>query len=217
MSVLTVDVGIRNLAVCCMQKKSKAIMFWELVDTTGDAPKACAGVLRTGSPCTRNACLVLGDGSCVCGVHGKGAPGAKPLKRCKVKSMTMQSIAQATIRAVTALAERRATDFENIERVAIELQPRVNNKMKFTSHVIFAVLAQHFEGKKVELRFVGAKRKLLAHAKQSKDTYAKRKKLAIACASEWLDAHAPEWRGAFDECKKKDDMADCLLMAIDEA
>jgi hypothetical protein len=130
----------------------------------------------------------------------------------------MQAIAEKCLLALDSLHERHAETFSTLDRCVIELQPRVNNKMKFTSHVIFAKLADGFlqSGRRVCIRFVGAKRKLLAHARQEKNTYAKRKKLSVTTARDWVATHAPSWLQFFDACRKKDDVSDCLLMAVDE-
>ncbi len=223
--VLAIDVGIRNLAVCCMRRHddgaAASILFWELVNTLGDAePAACQASLKSGSPCRCKAKFVArgGGGGKFCTKHAKGQSCAAIKAPPKVKGLTMQVIAEKCLAALESLSERHAETFSALDHCVIELQPRVNNKMKFTSHVIFAKLADTFlqSGRRVCIRFVGAKRKLLAHARQEKNTYAKRKKLAVAMAREWVATHAPGWVDFFDACRKKDDVSDCLLMAVDE-
>ncbi len=227
--VLAIDVGIRNLAVCCMRTASDGeILFWELVNTLADAePAVCQASLKNGRQCSCKAKFVersgagaagAGEGARFCAKHAKGLNCAAIKAPPKVKGLTMQTIAEKCLLALDSLRERHAEAFATLDRCVIELQPRVNNKMKFTSHVIFAKLADSFlqSGRRVCIRFVGAKRKLLAHARQEKNTYAKRKKLAVATARDWVATHAPTWVEFFDACRKKDDVSDCLLMAVDE-
>lgn len=225
--VLAIDVGIRNLAVCCMRHSdasASSILFWELVNTLGDAePAVCQGSLKNGGACRSKAKFAVrcdGGEEGLCAKHAKGRRGAVALKAPpKVKGLTMQTIAEKCLLALDDLCQQHADTFALLDRCVIELQPRVNNKMKFTSHVIFAKLADTFLkcGRRVCIRFVGAKRKLLAHARQEKNTYAKRKKLAVTTARDWVATHAAgAWLEFFDACRKKDDVSDCLLMAVDE-
>lgn len=226
--VLAIDVGIRNLAACCLSEKD-GILFWELLNTLGgdglDAP-TCQERLKSGKPCRCRAKYVVRAAATApespeyfCAKHNKAHQGGSALKPPpKVKGLTMQTIAEKVLQALADLQERHAEVFSTLDRCVIELQPRVNNKMKFTSHVIFGKLTDSFlvEGKKASVRFVGAKRKLLAHGKQEKNTYAKRKKLAVALAREWVAEREEGWLPFFDACRKKDDLSDSLLMAIDE-
>lgn len=50
---------------------------------------------------------------------------------------------------------------------------------------------------------------------KKKTTYAERKKLSKVITEKITENQYPEWLGFFQKCKKKDDLADCLLQVID--
>lgn len=236
MSVMSVDVGLKNLAICVMSKQpdasSPVIHFWKVMDIL--TPISDQG--RTCHMCKNQATYKCSGGDGVteivycCKRHCiKGSTTNKILNK-KVKDYLLQDIAKYVLFAVENLWESEFKDVcESIDKVLIELQPRVNNKMKFVSHLVYGKIVELFVksrsalGKKPPvIRFVTASRKLKnwngPHVPcHLKGDYARRKYLSVKY-TEWyisnlLDEQQRDtWSGFYETSKKKDDLADCFLM-----
>ena len=226
MSVLGIDVGIRNLAICCLGVccTKPSITFWEVIDTlnTGGDRLSCQAIMKNGKVCTKHAVFKTAKPEYFCSQHARGQKQAVRMKTRKlnVNNLTLQTIASKMLDALNVVINKHHECFNSsIKKVNIELQPRVNNKMKFISHVIFTKLLDtmynDLGNTDVVIRFVAAKKKLRQVEKEGKDTYSKRKQKAIEHAKDWLCQNDPDWIPFIDGCKKKDDAADSLLIAID--
>lgn len=229
MSVLGIDVGIRNLAMCCLGVSGTGqpnVEFWEVIDTlsTTDTNEtlSCQAHVKSGKICSKHAVFKTNKLEYYCTQHARGAKQATRIttRKSNVKNLTLQAIAVKMLDALNMIIQKHRECFSHsIKKVNIELQPRVNNKMKFTSHVIFTKLFDtmynHLGNTDVVIRFVAAKKKLRLVAKGDKDTYSKRKQKAIEHAKDWLCQNDPGWLPFIESCKKKDDAADSLLIAID--
>ena len=95
-----------------------------------------------------------------------------------------------------------------IAEARIEQQPNQNQKMKCLSHVLQALfLARRIE----QVRIVPAR-----VYKQAGGTYASRKRAAVDRAAELLGTLTGS-TAAFTDAKKRDDLADSLLLALYDA
>lgn len=109
-------------------------------------------------------------------------------------------------------------EIPSCDRVLVERQPGRNKTMlRVEAYVHMFCVAKQL-APIVEL--YGAIHKLkntgVENHGRSKNMYSARKKAAVALALEFLREHpqADHIRKQFDQCKKKDDLADCLLQAL---
>lgn len=234
MDVLAIDVGLKNLAVCVMSCReagvftSYDIKYWDVINTL-EKENVCAGVTKKGLTCGKKASYRYSDAGNIvfsCKPHvPKNVRSIKiPVK--KVKDFQLQTIAEIVLAKVDCLLQD--ISFATVSKIVIELQPKINNKMKFVSHILYGKLVdciakQHL---KTQVRFVRAAKKLKAYTGPAipchlKGAYATRKYLAIKHTQWFLRErfaqHASEkWSQFLDQSSKKDDLADCFLMCINE-
>jgi len=227
MSVLTIDVGLINLAICCVSKSNKYnIHFWELLNILGTVHSKCCGIKKNGQECTSNASLKDSSGKLSCKVHYKGTvpiTRKNQITRKKVANFSLQDIAAKLIECIQDIFDRHNSIFLGITNVLIELQPRVNNKMKFSSHIIYGKLLDLFKkhNLNISIRFVSAKSKLKNYQGPcltiKKNTYKNRKDSSIEMVEWYLNQKINEyikWNDIFNKFTKKDDVSDALLYAI---
>lgn len=196
MKVLSIDPGLKNLAFCLLD--SDNILLWDAVDVFSPSTRntTCGNVMKNGQVCKRTNC----------GIHSKKI-------KTTLRSKTLQDIVYAVNMKLNHLISTNEDVLKDLDTVLIELQPRINNKMKLVSHVIFSKFAERFHTSKV--RFVTAVSKLRDQPKQCKTTYAQRKKLAIACSKEILasgNGNFQQWSQVWLQNKTSiADMADAFL------
>lgn len=115
--------------------------------------------------------------------------------------------------AVRYLDERFAD--RTFDTVVIERQPTRNPKMIAIQNVIHAYFVIRGAG---SVHTFHAKHKLGDEGKdlRGKRNYYQRKKASICAATAWVAAHEIDdaCRESWERCKKRDDLADCLLMAL---
>ncbi len=241
--VLAIDVGLLNLAVCCCTKSDGkySILFWDVINVLGDPGSGlgekCKGLLKSGKVCNKNAkytgesnqatlnesLTVFQCQSYYCKLHTKDLTNVKEIKKPKVKQFNFQEIALRINGCLGKLVEQHPAAFAGITKVLIELQPNKNNKMKFTSHIIFGKLVDIFPSS-VPVKFIGAKNKLRHFqgpaAAKVKNTYANRKKAAIEQCTWYLEHQINDPEGAWKEylagCPKKDDLADVIRYCVND-
>jgi hypothetical protein len=265
MIVLTIDVGIINLALCCMTKINDKykILFCELLNileiditknttnTTTDLPsinsKICNTLQKNKNKC-KNKAKFLDNGSYYCKKHFKGTINKKTkLKTLKVNDFLLQDIAQRIIIVFNNLKNKYSSLFSSsnsnndntiIQSIQIELQPKLNNKMKFISHIIYGKLTEIFlYSPNTKIRFVAAKNKLKNNYTvnnninldsnnnsnsiinyKGKKNYKKRKQQSIDYVMKYLNDNLIDdtetWLSYFSNLKKCDDISDTILMAI---
>lgn len=239
--ILTVDVGLKNLAMCAMSCSNKrdlstyTIHLWDVYDTlhtAADDIPTCGGTQRNGNVCGKTSTFRHKvDGSLVhtCARHFpkhvvRNKTHNVP-KRKLVKDFLLQDIARIVITKMDELFREHQHVFDQVAKVFIELQPKINNKMKLMSHVLYTKFVQHYIGKQgVVVRFVRASQKLKAYTGPPvqctlKNAYSRRKYLAVQYTRWFLTTkfngdQQREWLAWFDGCKKKDDCADTFLMNL---
>lgn len=230
MKVCTIDVGLKNLALCVMSCNDKQqledfnIEFWDVLNTL-EVEQLCTGTTKSGKVCGKKAsCFLQESKMYTCKAHAPKTETIKSYKPKGTKDFTLQEMAKAVLDALGNVLQQHHTTFANVDRVEIELQPRVNNKMKLISHVIFGKLVEHYSTQNTLVRFTRASQKLKAYTGPQlvcnlKSAYAKRKWLGIQYAR-WFFENAftktqtENWLDWFEKCNKKDDLSDVLLMAI---
>jgi len=101
------------------------------------------------------------------------------------------------------------------DKVIIENQIGQNAiKMKsIQSMIVMFFVTQHYEQENI-INY-NAANKLKHFLGKKKTTYSERKKLSKEITNDICNNHYTEWLEFFQKCKKKDDLADCLLQVLD--
>lgn len=233
--ILSCDIGIRNLALCIMSAEDKQdlktfnIHLWNVFDTLESDEHFCTCLQKNGKICNRK-CLFkyTCDDNLIysCKTHfpknikiGK----TNHFKKKVINDYLLQDIADVVLTKLQCIYDTNPI-FKELTSIVIELQPTVNQKMKFTSHIIYGKLVELMRNTKCTIRFVRAAQKLKAYTGPEiicklKGDYAKRKWLSIQYSRWFLEnkfskEQKEKWLQNFLTCGKSDDRADCLLMAI---
>uniref|UniRef100_A0A6C0DZF9 Mitochondrial resolvase Ydc2 catalytic domain-containing protein n=1 Tax=viral metagenome TaxID=1070528 RepID=A0A6C0DZF9_9ZZZZ len=243
--IATVDIGLKNLAICIMSntegQNSKTIHLWDVFNLLDDNQNhICNEIKKDGSPCMKSALfkyqstkLQLDNSngqltSYTCKTHfpkNIQMGNSNMIKIKKVKDFLLQDIAEKVVEKMNELLQTHNDLFRSVEKISIELQPKVNNKMKFVSHIIYGKFVEYNIGRNIPVRFVRASQKLKAYkgpevACKLKGPYAKRKFLAVEYTKWFLEntkvEETQKWKTQFLNNKKKDDMSDVFLMCINE-
>jgi hypothetical protein len=244
--VLSVDIGIKNLAICILKdpvgKKVVSdfkIEYWDVINTLEEESSQfipCPVSNRTGrrlGECCGKMCKFKwtnGAGETVYSCKTHFPKELRPIKTQNrittklVKDTHLQDIAFACVNKVKELWE---TVFSNYQftKIIIELQPRVNNKMKFVSHILYGKFVE-LTNNTIPIRFIKGSSKLKVYTGPPiecnlRNAYDKRKRLAIQHATWFLETQFNEeerdkWFSQFVTSRKKDDLADCLLYTLFE-
>lgn len=200
MKILSIDVGIYNLAICLLDVDNTVarILFWKDINIL--AGKQTCSVKK----CKRVATHIKDD-QCYC-------------IKCKTSlypNQRLQTIKTAMNTSIEKIAEllyaTLDTELQNIEydRVLIENQPTRNIKMKNISMLLLG----YFTIKHSMIEFVNASKKMQETTINAyKNTYANRKKSSkLAVKSLLKDS---DWSLFFKCSKKQDDLSDCLLQGL---
>lgn len=237
--ILTIDVGLKNLAFCimsCKENKDYAtynIHLWKIINTLDDTIPNCICLTKKNKECNKKSSMKYlsetGETVYTCKAHfPKNIPivkGKNIIKKVKVKECLLQDIALSVIRCLNEVYNENTELFNKLTKIHIELQPKINNKMKLVSHIIYGKLIDIFqENKLIQIRFIRAAQKLKVYKGPEiecklKSPYSKRKFLSVE-HTKWIlhnlfcEEERYKWYNFFIEHKKKDDLADVYLMAI---
>lgn len=238
--ILTIDVGLKNLAFCIMSCQDKQDMttynihLWEVINTLDESIPNCSGIIKKtnkecGKKCSMKYIDDKGEIIYTCKPHfPKNIHVMKNkhiIKKIKVKECLLQDIALSVIFAINQLYEANKELFLELTKIHIELQPKINNKMKLISHIIYGKLVEIFkDSPNTQIRFIRAAQKLKIYKGpfiecNLKSAYSKRKYLSIQYTKWILENSFSEeqrniWYNFFLENKKKDDLSDVYLMAL---
>lgn len=236
--LISIDIGIRNLAFCAMDYTDKtdlssySIHLWDVINTLED-PEAtvCKSVQKNGKVCGKNSGYkYIEDCNAIhcCKLHFPKTIDIKPcniFKKKLIKNYLLQDIAKVIIDKMNCIYTENIDVFEKATQIIIELQPSMNQKMKFVSHILYGKLVELYRDNKTIIRFVRASQKLKAYTGpyidcKLKGAYAQRKWLSIQYTT-WIlenkfsDEQRKKWIIFLENMKKKqDDACDCFLMAI---
>ncbi|NDC95354.1 hypothetical protein EB077_08620 [bacterium] len=232
--VLCIDIGLKNLAMCALEGNTRSIVMWDTFNTLDNTVSTvCHGIKRDGGVCGKKCGYTYMDTEGVqqyaCKTHCPNGSQPKMVQTKLVKDFLLQDIAKIVIDQISRFFVDYADVAKMVSGVLIELQPRMNNKMLFTSHIIYGKLVEMYNkiNPKVTIRFVRASQKLKAYKGpivpcNLKSSYAKRKYLSVEYTKWILEHQMPKaqcekWLPFFIDHFKKDDLADTFLMAINGA
>lgn len=239
MSVLSIDVGLKNLAFCVMSAedpkdlKSYKIDLWNVYDTLDCGDKHICSCLK------KNGVICGNKGSYKheneekeivysCKTHfPKDVVITKQHQviKKKVDSYLLQDIAKIVICKIQDVYDKEIDIFRKLKTIFIELQPNQNPKMKLVSHLIFGKFCELLKDTDVTIRFVRASAKLKVDYNgpeivcKLKSAYARRKFLSVEYSKWFLENKFNEeqgklWLPLLSGKGKTDDLCDTFLMAI---
>jgi len=214
MNLLSIDVGIKNLALCLIEYKNEnyTIKDWRVINLCGEK-RICSQITQKG-PC-KNIAKFINDGSTTCKrcLNKKGVVivDCKPIKEINAKDISLIDIGIA----IKENLEQYNTIFNLslLSKVLIENQiSPIANRMK----TIQGMIAQFFIMKNLtsdNIEFVSATNKLKPFIGKKKTTYKERKLLSISVTLD-LIKDKNIWYDLFKKHNKKDDLADCFLQGL---
>lgn len=229
--LLSIDVGIKNLAICALQVPNGDIQFWKTYDLIDSASKKkeekkkedsekqtgpCQTMLKKKRQiCGKNG-LMNTRGRAYCGTHD-------PARKHSPKDTQgwcwalIQGLPQILDDIIETISE---ADGEICE-VVIERQSKQNLKMMMMSHLIYAHIVKAFDND-IDVRLVSARSKLQVYTGPEiscnlKTPYARRKYFARKHTEYILQqsTRGNEWlEKVFLGSKKQDDLADAFLQGL---
>lgn len=231
MTILTLDVGLKNLALCIMSKSKTQIHqihLWEVFNLLDEQKiHLCSATTKKGKLCGKKCLFTYKTDSELhfsCKTHVPKGLSCNQIKIKQVKDYLLQDIARRVLEKINEIHNEYFSLFSDITKIFIELQPKINNKMKLISHLIYGKFVELYVETSVPVRFVRASHKLKAYKGPAvtcnlKTPYAKRKYLSIQYTHWFLNEsnqflENTKWSHHFNSHSKKDDLGDVFLMAI---
>jgi hypothetical protein len=234
--ILSIDVGLRNLAFCCMSANDKQdlstynIELWDVFNTLDSDDYHCEGIQKSGKICGKKCSLkytTLQLNKYSCKTHFPKdikITNQNIFKKKAIDSYLLQDIAKIVLDKIQEIYNNNKNIMDNVTQILIELQPKLNQKMKFTSHIIYGKLVEIYRNTNTTIRFVRASQKLKAYTGpliecKLKGAYAKRKWLGIQYCKWFLEnkfsnEQKEKWLPFFVSHTKADDISDTFLMVI---
>lgn len=197
MKILSIDVGIYNLAACILNVNEKIeIEYWNDLN-----------ILKGKEYCSIPKCKRVATHICEDKYY---------CIKCKTslfKNKRLQTIKTAVNTPIEKIAGElyntlNNEHFDNIDLVLIENQPTRNIKMKNISMLLLG----YFTMKNIKCSFVNATKKMELTNNNYPNTYNNRKKSSKNTVKQMIEGS--DWEILFKTNKKQDDLADCLLQGI---
>ncbi len=200
MYILSIDVGIKNLAHCLIDvvDNSYNIIAWDSIDLSKDFMIYC-----NNENCN-NIAKVSSNNLNFCQKHSKTLTEFKEIRQIKVSDISLPNIGLKLKENYDYIFKKYKIDIVIIEN---QLSP-LASRMK----TIQGMITQYFiDNNVVKIEYISAINKLKEYS-EKKITYNDRKKLSIAIVKDKLVNN--NWLEYFIKSKKKDDLADTLLQAL---
>ncbi len=229
------DVGLRNLALCIISTLDKRdiskykIEMWDVFNILDQDDFKCKSYLKNGKVCNKKCSMKYFKDNITeysCKLHFPkdiSKNRSNNFKRKTIDKYQLQDIAKAFINKIEELYNNNEI-FRQITDIQIELQPTINQKMKFTSHILYGKLVDLYKHTNTTIKFVRAEYKLKVYTGpyiecKIKNPYKRRKWLSIEYAKWILEnkfniLEKNKWSWVFDNYKKLDDISDTFCMGI---
>tara|TARA_B100001250_G_C19735534_1_gene760576 strand:+ start:304 stop:984 length:681 start_codon:yes stop_codon:yes gene_type:complete len=213
MYILSIDVGIKNLAHCLLQIEDKtySIVEWDSIDICNVKKEVCKEFLKNKiKTCDKQACIRK-DNKCYCKTHAKKyiEDGVyEEIKYDNAKEIRLVDLGINILEQYDKLFSKY-----KIDTVIIENQiSRIATRMK----TIQGMIMQYFIIKQTnDIEFISSTNKLKLFTSKKTD-YKERKKMGIEYCKETIikDENLIKWLNIFEKHKKKDDLADSFLQGL---
>ncbi len=234
--ILSIDVGLRNLAFCCMSASDKFdlktynIELWNVYNTLDSDDYHCNSLQKNGKICGKKCNMKYKEELNIihcCKTHfpkSISKTSQNIFKKRNIDSYLLQDIVKIVLEKLQCIFDENYSILSNVNHILIELQPKINQKMKMISHVIYGKMVEIYKDTPTTIRFVRASQKLKAYSGPKiecklKGSYAKRKWLSVEYTKWFLESkfskeQKEKWLADFISCGKADDRADTFLMCI---
>lgn len=228
MITLCIDIGLRNLSMCIMNSEYE-ILLWDLYNVLDSDDHHCVSLFKNGKTCNRKCTMKYKydetETRYTCKTHFPKhiiKNKSNDFKKKNIDEYLLQDIAQAFIQKIQDIYDSNLEIFTSITNILIELQPKVNRKAIFTSHILYGKFVELYKHTSIPIRFVRASQKLKAYngppiTCKLKGAYAQRKWFSVQYGTWFLNnkfskEQQDKWLPTLTG--KLDDRTDCLLMAI---
>ena len=232
--ILSVDIGLRNLSFCCMSAENPTdistytIHLWDVYNTLDSDDYKCEGIQKSGKVCSKKCGYKYkneeGEIIYSCKSHSSKTLKVSVFKKKMIDDYLLQDIAKIVLAKIQEIYDTNIEIFNNITKIIIELQPKVNAKMSFTSHILYGKFVELYSNTSTTIRFVRASQKLKAYTGpyiecKLKSGYAKRNWLAVQYTIWFLEnkfsqEQKDKWLPFLESKTIKADLSDTALMAI---
>lgn len=214
MKILSIDCGIKNLALCFIDIKSEEkfkILYWNNINLFPLDPNLVK--LKCSDCKNRNASFYVKNKEEYIGYCNPHKPEkCKEIKECNTKTLSYKDISLAIIETFNNLKF-------DYDKVYIEQQPKKNGRMKCLQMMMFHNFMVQCPTK--EVKFISPKYKLkdsdeLYKTSTKKTKYLKNKDISVQKTIEILkdNKNNIEWyEKLMNLKKKKDDYSDCFMQA----
>jgi hypothetical protein len=237
MTVLTIDVGLRHLAMCimsfsdCKDYSSYEIDLWDVYNVLDEDDHKCSSILKNQNVCNKKCSMKYKTDNGIiycCKIHFPKDITPNKTHQFKIKKVDeylLQDIASILLKRIQSIYDQNQSIFEKIKTIQIELQPKQNRKMIFISHILYGKLVELFmDNPKTTIRFVRASTKLRAYKGPKiechlKGAYAKRKWLSVEYTkwillNQFCKVQSELWLPILEKHKKLNDMTDTFCFAV---
>ena len=240
MIILSIDVGIKNLAHCLFEiddnDYSKYNMFeWDVVDICNIKKQTCKAELKkrledgTYAICGKNASFKDNNGICYCKTHVKKMLNSdlnndtyEEIKYDNASEIRLVDLGINMMKAYDIIFNKYKIDIVIIENQISKIATRMKT--------IQGMITQYFIMEHTtNIEFISSTNKLkLFTDKKTKTDYKERKKMGIEFCRNVIvnnidnynykddndECYFKGWLEHFDKHKKKDDLADCFLQGL---
>ena len=221
MSVLSFDIGIKNLCFCELNKDGK-ILDWAIVNISNDVP--CEHKMKNGKCCDKPGtfiykCKLDNSQMYLCTSHSKN----KCYDKVKKFNNPKNNIFHISQNLVKKLDEYKFIE-RNITDVIVENQPSLKNPtMKSIQMIVYSYFLVNGickdDSSITGLEMINARNKLKVYKGEPikcdiKETYKRNKYLAVKYCEKMIVDEEQKFIDLYNDSKKKDDLSDSYLQGI---
>lgn len=231
--ILTIDIGLKNMSFCigsCTDKKdfkTYSIHLWDNYDLINNE-QFCKEIQKNKLVCNKkcNVKYTNTENEIVytCKKHSPKNTKITMFKPKLIKSYSLQELSCIIIDSMDKIYKDHSNIFDKVTKILIELQLARNPRMKFVSHILFGKLVELYKNSLVQIKFVGASKKLKAYKGPKiecklKNAYSRRKWLAVQYTRDFLenkfnDEQREKWLPFLESKSKQNDISDTFLMFL---